>query len=91
VTPIARELLAPSLAPFGRSSTLPAAAYTDEAVLRWEQECFFDRSWVCVGRSDGLAEAGNQRVVEWHGWLFVNASGDAPSDRKSTRLNSSHK
>jgi glycine betaine catabolism A len=41
VTPIARELLAPSLAPFGRSSTLPAAAYTDPSVLRWEQEHFF--------------------------------------------------
>jgi glycine betaine catabolism A len=63
VTPIARELLAPSLAPFGRSSTLPAAAYTDEAVFRWEQEHFFDRSWVCVGRSDGLAQAGDQRAV----------------------------
>jgi Rieske 2Fe-2S family protein len=63
VTPIARELLAPSLAPFGRSSTLPAAAYTDEAVFTWELEHFFDRSWVCVGRSDGLAGAGDQRAV----------------------------
>jgi Rieske 2Fe-2S family protein len=63
VTPIARELLAPSLAPFGRSSTLPAAAYTDEAVFTWELEHFLERSWVCVGRSDGLAGAGDQRAV----------------------------
>jgi Rieske 2Fe-2S family protein len=63
VTPVARELLAPSLAPFGRSSTLPAAAYTDEAVFTWELEHFFERSWVCVGRSDGLAGAGDQRAV----------------------------
>ena len=63
MTPIARELLAPSLAPFGRSSTLPAAAYTDEAVFTWELEHFFERSWVCVGRSDGLAGAGDQRAV----------------------------
>ena len=63
MTPIARELLAPSLAPFGRSSTLPAAAYTDEAVFTWELDHFFDRSWVCVGRSDGLAGAGDQRAV----------------------------
>jgi glycine betaine catabolism A len=63
VTPIARELLAPSLAPFGRSSTLPAEAHTDGSVFQWEQEHFFDRSWVCIGRSDGLADAGDQRAV----------------------------
>ncbi|MGH3146237.1 MAG: SRPBCC family protein, partial [Rubrobacter sp.] len=84
MTPIARELLAPSLAPFGRSSTLPAGAYTDEAVFRWEQEHFFDRSWVCVGRAaDGnLGRNGRSsdppRVTEWHGWLFVNSKGNAP-------------
>jgi len=78
LTPIARELLGTSLGPFGRSSTLPAEAYTGGSVFRWEQEHFFDRSWVCVGRADGLEYAGYQRVAEWHGWLFANASGDAP-------------
>jgi phenylpropionate dioxygenase-like ring-hydroxylating dioxygenase large terminal subunit len=72
VTPVASELLAASLAPFGRSSTLPAEAYTDEAVFRWELEHFFDESWVCVGRADGHVQPGDQRVVEWHGWLFAN-------------------
>jgi hypothetical protein len=83
VTPIAREILAPSLAPFGRSSTLPAEAYTAESVLRWEQEHFFDRGWVCVGRACVLEYAGNERFVEWQGWLFVNASGDAPRSRNT--------
>jgi len=78
VTPIARELLAPSLESFGRSSTLPAEAYTDGSVFRWEQERFFVRSWVCCGRADSLAYAGEGRAVEWQGWLFVNISGDAP-------------
>ena len=63
MTPIARELLAPSLAPFGRSSTLPAGAYTDPSVLRWERERFFDRSWVCVGRAAGLERSGDQRAL----------------------------
>ena len=56
--PIARELLASSLAPFGHSSTLPAEAYTDESVFEWEREHFFDRGWVCVGRADGLLVRG---------------------------------
>ena len=161
MTPISRELLVPCLAPFGESSTLPSQAYTDDAVFRWELEHFFDRSWVCVGRSEKLREPGDQiavkiglesalitraedgelhafynvcrhrghelleagecasrklircpyhawaygldgelkgapgfgkvegflkeshslvplRIEDWHGWLFVNASGDAP-------------
>ncbi len=64
MTPIARELLAPCLAPFGQSSTLPSEAYTDWSVLRWEMEHFFDRSWVCVGRSERLRNAGDQRAVK---------------------------
>jgi glycine betaine catabolism A len=79
VTPISHELLAPSLNPFGSSSTLPAEAYTDGSVFRWELERFFDRGWVCGGRADGLEYAGDRRVVEWHGWRFANASGDAPT------------
>nr|MBA3304147.1 aromatic ring-hydroxylating dioxygenase subunit alpha [Acidimicrobiia bacterium] len=35
-----------ALAPFGHSRMLPAAAYTDDAVLAWEQENLFARSWV---------------------------------------------
>jgi hypothetical protein len=86
VTPIARELLAPSLGPFGRSSTLPAEAYTGGFVFRWEQEHFFDRSWVCVGRAGGLEYVGDQRVAEWQGWLFANASGDAPRSRNTLAI-----
>jgi Rieske 2Fe-2S family protein len=47
-------------------------------VFRWEKEHFFDRGWVCAGRAGGLEEDGDQRIVEWQGWLFANASGDAP-------------
>jgi phenylpropionate dioxygenase-like ring-hydroxylating dioxygenase large terminal subunit len=79
VTPIARELLTPSLDTFGLSSTLPTEAYTAGSVLRWEKEHFFDRGWVCAGRAGGTEVASDQRVAEWQGWLFVNASGDAPT------------
>jgi hypothetical protein len=40
--PVARESLAPVLAPFGKSNTLPSEAYADEGVFRWELEHFFD-------------------------------------------------
>ena len=162
MTPVARESLAPALAPFGKSSTLPSEAYTSESVFRWELDHFFDRTWVCVGRAEDLRSPGDQRaaavglesalltrdeegglhafynvcrhrghelletgcgtnqkfircpyhawcygldgalagapgfgklagfdrdgyslvplrIVEWHGWLFANASGDAPA------------
>jgi Rieske 2Fe-2S family protein len=77
VTPISRELLAPSLDRFGRSLTLPAAAYTDWSVFRWEQKHFFDEAWICIGRT-GPENARKGRVVEWNGWSFVNAGGAAP-------------
>ena len=63
MTPIDRRSLAPSLAPFGRSITLPAGVYTDEPVFRWEQERFFDGSWVCVGRAGDLHDPGDQRAI----------------------------
>jgi Rieske 2Fe-2S family protein len=83
VTPIARELLAPSLETFGRSSTLPAEAYTAWSVFLWEQEHFFDQGWVCAGRE----RPGDLRVVGWQGWLFANASGDtAPFEKHAGNL-----
>jgi Rieske 2Fe-2S family protein len=63
MTPVAREALAPALAPFGKSSTLPSEAYTSESVFRWELDHFFDRTWVCVGRAEDLRSAGDQRAV----------------------------
>jgi len=44
-------------------SMLPAAAYTDDDVLRWEERHFFEAGWVCVGRSDGLSEPGQRRAL----------------------------
>jgi len=62
MTPIDREQLARSMISEGQMS-LPAKAYVDASVLRWEMEHFFDGSWVCVGRSQDLRNAGDRRVV----------------------------
>ena len=85
MTPIARELLTPSLDPFGRSITLPAEAHTDASVFRWEQERFFDESWVCAGRSGDLESADDRRVVEWHGRSFAKAGGNGYLEGKVSR------
>jgi hypothetical protein len=62
MTPLDRELLLSSVVPDGQMS-LPAAAYTDDSVLGWEMEHFFDESWVCVGRSEDLRDPGDRRAV----------------------------
>jgi Rieske 2Fe-2S family protein len=50
--PVDPAALADALRPFGSSRTLPAAAYTDPAVLAWERRHLFAAAWVCVGRAD---------------------------------------
>jgi Rieske 2Fe-2S family protein len=54
--PIDPALLKPSLAPLRESYTLPGLAYTSLELYEWEMHHFFERSWVCLGRIDGLLE-----------------------------------
>ena len=61
--PLPAEALRGVLAPEGEATSLPAAAYTSEAVLAWERERFFERGWVCAGRAANLAEPGDQVAV----------------------------
>jgi Rieske 2Fe-2S family protein len=50
--------------PFGSSRTLPASAYTSPEVHAWERAEIFDRTWVCLGRTDDLLAPGQVRAVE---------------------------
>lgn len=52
--PVDPVALAEVLRPFGESRTLPAAAYTDSAVLALERRHFFAGGWTCLGRLDAL-------------------------------------
>jgi len=55
-----------ALQPFGRSTMLPAPAYTSEAVWTWERRNVFAGSWTCLGREDALRDGGatiTQRAV----------------------------
>ena len=62
--PIDRAAVDAALAPFGRSRTLPAAAYTSEELFAWERRHFFEDSWVCAGRGSDVGEPGSQMAVE---------------------------
>jgi len=62
--PIDPELLTPALADFRESYTLPGIAYTSPEVFDWDQRQFFEGSWVCLGRSDGLMEPNSRRAVQ---------------------------
>jgi len=55
------------IAPFGENRTLPAAAYTAQAVFDWEMEHLFSGTWVCVGRSGELVAPGQIRAVDVSG------------------------
>jgi len=56
--------LSRALQPFGRSTMLPAAAYTSGEVLAWERRHVFGGSWTCLGREDALRSGSvTQRAV----------------------------
>jgi Rieske 2Fe-2S family protein len=62
MTPVDRNLLAPSLVSEGQMN-LPREAYVDGSVFRWELEHFFDGGWVCVGRAWDLPAVGDRKAV----------------------------
>jgi glycine betaine catabolism A len=62
--PLAADALTPTLAPdLSAARTLPAAAYLDPDVLRWERTHLFDAAWICVGRGELVPEQGSQCAI----------------------------
>ena len=62
MAPLGRAGVEEALRPFGQSRMLPREAYVDPAVFEWERRHFFGGGWICVARSDQLAEPGDQRA-----------------------------
>jgi Rieske 2Fe-2S family protein len=56
--PIDPVALDRSLRPFGYSTMLPATAYTDPELHRWERRQVLAGSWTCLGRADELPSDG---------------------------------
>ena len=61
--PIDPRLLEPSLAEFRQSYTLPGEAYTSPELFAWEMRNFFEPSWVCLGRTEGMMKPNSRRAV----------------------------
>ncbi|HEX3907577.1 MAG TPA: aromatic ring-hydroxylating dioxygenase subunit alpha [Mycobacteriales bacterium] len=59
VAPLPPDAVAAAARPFGASRMLPAAAYSSEAVFRWEQRHLFAAGWYCLGRRDELMPDGS--------------------------------
>jgi Rieske 2Fe-2S family protein len=85
--PLDQAQLDRTLRPFGQSSMLPAAAYTDQAVLAWERRHFFAGSWPCLGRVEDLARDGSGRPLTQRALtvgdipvLLTFAPGTSPGD-----------
>jgi glycine betaine catabolism A len=60
--PIDAAALEAALRPFGHSRMLPRQAYVDDAVFAWEERHFLAGGWMCVARSEDVAEPGDQRA-----------------------------
>jgi Rieske 2Fe-2S family protein len=61
--PIDPQLVQQSLAEFRESYTLPREAYTSPELFAWEMRNFFEPSWVCLGRTEGIIRPGSRRAV----------------------------
>jgi Rieske 2Fe-2S family protein len=57
---------------------LPQAAYTDPAVLAWEQRNFFAAHWTCLGRVDELAAGTTHRATVVGDVQVLLTFGDRP-------------
>jgi Rieske 2Fe-2S family protein len=61
--PLSPDGVSRSTESFGHGFTLPGEAYTSPAVFAWEQEQFFERAWVCLGREEEAGQPGDYRAA----------------------------
>ena len=79
--PIDPRLLEPSLAEFRQSYTLPGEAYTSPELFAWEMRNFFEPSWVCIGRTEGMMDAA---------WILQHLPPPWPRAAARRRLRGGH-
>src|SRR5690349_14753360 len=73
--PIDADALDAALRPFGRSRTLPAAAYTGQEIFAWELRHLFAGTWTCLGRADEVRERQRALTLGGIGVLLTSDEG----------------
>ncbi|MDQ0350112.1 aromatic ring-hydroxylating oxygenase subunit alpha [Ancylobacter vacuolatus] len=66
IQPVA-ELLEAAARPFEDARAMPPSVYTSPEFLARELDTIFSKEWMCVGRSSGLANAGDYLTYELAG------------------------
>jgi len=65
--PLSADAIERTLAPLERATQLPAAAFTDPAVLAWERANVFADGWICAGHAERVQGRGQFIQVEFGG------------------------
>ncbi|HEX5466429.1 MAG TPA: aromatic ring-hydroxylating dioxygenase subunit alpha [Candidatus Limnocylindrales bacterium] len=74
-SPFTAAQMAATRQPVDQARQLPARAFVDPAVFAWEQEAWFARDWICVGRADAAADPGTYMLAEVAGERLVLIRG----------------
>lgn len=67
--------VAPTRRPVELARQLPARAFLDPEVHAWEQEAWFARDWICVGREGDVAAPGEYALADLAGERLVLIRG----------------
>ena len=84
--PFSEEALARALRPLAEAATLPSEAFTSGAVYAQEVEAVFRAQWLCVGREDQVASAGDYLCVDLLGERLVVVRGKDEAVRVLSRI-----
>ena len=75
-SPISAAEVARTRQPVDRASMLPPRAFHDQDVFDFEQEAWFARDWVCVGREEDAARSGEYFLASVAGESLVVVRGE---------------
>jgi Rieske 2Fe-2S family protein len=74
-SPVTSDEVAAVRRPVDEAHLLPPRVFHDPAVHAWEQEAWFARTWLCVGREDDAPEPGSYFLAQVAGESLVVVRG----------------
>lgn len=76
ISPVSAAEVASVRQPTNRANLLPPRVFHDPAVLAYEQEAWFAREWVCVGREEDAGRRGAYFLAQVAGENLIVIRGD---------------